>query len=183
MVLRGYQQACGVGGQVDPNMATSYRAAKAAGITNVDAYMFPCTGTGHNGVACKPPTTQITDFENAVRAAGLAPTHLWLDIEPCAAGATCTCWNQNAATNLAVARQFVARMRQSPYSWGVYANANQWAAIFGAQGTVLASDLPFWAVQADGAPGVNTVTRFCGGACNPLPFLFVSPSVPPSPLL
>jgi len=28
---------------VDSNMAASYKAAKAAGITNVDAYIFPCT--------------------------------------------------------------------------------------------------------------------------------------------
>ena len=30
------------GGAVDPNMATTYKAAKAVGIASIDAYMFPC---------------------------------------------------------------------------------------------------------------------------------------------
>lgn len=61
VIPRGYTQACGSvrlprsltiintvadillqGGAVDPNMATTYKAAKAVGITSIDAYMFPC---------------------------------------------------------------------------------------------------------------------------------------------
>lgn len=30
------------GGGVDPNMAATYKAAQAVGITSIDAYMFPC---------------------------------------------------------------------------------------------------------------------------------------------
>ena len=162
-VIRGYQQACGSGGQVDPNLGPSYRAAKAAGLASVDAYMFPCTGTQKNGVACKSPTTQIADFEAAVRAAGMTPTHLWFDIEPCDASSPCTCWNQGATQNLAVAKQFVALMRQSAFNWGIYANGNQWSGIFASRSTDVASDLPFWAVQFDRTPSVSTVTTFCGG--------------------
>lgn len=42
VIPRGYTQACGSGGAVDPNLATTYKAAKAVGITSIDAYMFPC---------------------------------------------------------------------------------------------------------------------------------------------
>jgi hypothetical protein len=37
-IIRGYEEACGVGGQVDPNFVSSYNNARAAGITNIDAY-------------------------------------------------------------------------------------------------------------------------------------------------
>lgn len=42
VVIRGYSQACGSGGAVDSNFVASYRAAKAAGVGKIDAYMFPC---------------------------------------------------------------------------------------------------------------------------------------------
>lgn len=38
-VIRGYEEACGSGGQVDPNFVGSYNNARAAGITNIDAYL------------------------------------------------------------------------------------------------------------------------------------------------
>ena len=58
-VIRAYQQACGSvggetdvstglltlavqGGKVDPNFVPAVAAAKAAGFTKVDGYMFPC---------------------------------------------------------------------------------------------------------------------------------------------
>lgn len=37
-VIRAYQEACGSGGQVDPNFVGSYNNARAAGITDIDAY-------------------------------------------------------------------------------------------------------------------------------------------------
>jgi hypothetical protein len=37
-VIRGYEKACGVGGMVDPNFVPSYKNARAAGITDIDAY-------------------------------------------------------------------------------------------------------------------------------------------------
>lgn len=42
-VLRGYQEACGSGGRVDPNFVASYNNARSAGITDIDTYWFPCT--------------------------------------------------------------------------------------------------------------------------------------------
>lgn len=38
-VIRGYEEACSVGGQVDPNFVQTYKNARAAGITNIDAYL------------------------------------------------------------------------------------------------------------------------------------------------
>ena len=44
-IIRGYEEACSVGGEVDPNFVPTYRNARAAGYTNIDTYWFPCTGT------------------------------------------------------------------------------------------------------------------------------------------
>jgi len=99
-------------------------SAKAVGLTNIDAYMFPCTGIQPNGVACKSPSTQISEFEAAVKAAGLDPVHLWLDVETCSPSNPCTCWNQGGDENEAIAKEFTSIMAQSTYKWGVYGNGS-----------------------------------------------------------
>lgn len=103
VVIRGYQQACGVGGQVDGNFVTSYKAAKAAGVSKVDAYMFPCTGTQPTGVACKSPSTQLSEFEAAISGAGMSLEYLWFDVEP--TSGACNAWNLGGTANLALAQQ------------------------------------------------------------------------------
>jgi len=45
-------------------------------------------------------------------------------------------------------------------------SSNTWADMFPSRSTDIGSDLPFWAVQEDFTPGVNTVTTFCGGWTN-----------------
>lgn len=122
---------------------------------------YPGTGTQPNGVACKSPSTQVSEMENYISNNGLSINNIWLDIEP--TSGTCNAWNLGASANTALAKQYTALARQSNYQWGVYANANQWSGIFGSTSVDVGSDLPFWAVQDDGTPGVNTVTNFCGG--------------------
>ncbi|RDW75720.1 hypothetical protein BP5796_06541 [Coleophoma crateriformis] len=165
VVIRGYQQACGFGGKVDVNFLPSYQAAKAAGVPRVDAYLFPCTGTQPGGVPCKTPQTQLNEFLAVIKNNKMAISHLWFDIEPTstASGGPCNAWQLSAAANVALAKQWVALLQQSGYSWGIYANGNQWAGMFGSRSANIASQLPLWAVQADGKPGVDTVTTFMGG--------------------
>ncbi|KAG0073564.1 hypothetical protein BGZ92_003797, partial [Podila epicladia] len=50
-VMRGFQEACAIGGRVDSDFLPSYRNARAAGYTDIDVYMVPCTGSGNS---CKP---------------------------------------------------------------------------------------------------------------------------------
>jgi len=45
-------------------------------------------------------------------------------------------------------------------------SSNTWAGIFSSRSTDIGSNLPFWAVQEDFTPGVNTATIFCGGWTN-----------------
>ncbi|KAK3172598.1 hypothetical protein OEA41_005922 [Lepraria neglecta] len=63
-------------------MIATYTAAKAVGITGIDAYMFPCTGSQPTGVACKSIQTPINEFPVAVDSNKIPVNYLWLDIEP-----------------------------------------------------------------------------------------------------
>ncbi|MCJ1292309.1 hypothetical protein MMC34_003859 [Xylographa carneopallida] len=149
------------GGAVDPDFVGSYNAARAAGITNIDAYMFACTGTQPTGVACKSPSTQLSEFQAVIQSNGMVLGHLWFDVEP--ASGACNAWNLGASQNLALAQQWTALLRQSSYKWGIYGNGNQWTTMFASRSTNIGSDLPLWAVQDDDTPGVSTVTTFMGG--------------------
>jgi hypothetical protein len=112
------------GGEVKSNFVSNYKAAKAAGFGRIDAYLFPCTGTQPNGVACKSPSTQLSEFLAAVDNNGMSISHYWFDIEPTstANGAACNAWNLGASANEALAKQWVSLLQNSGRTWGIYAN-------------------------------------------------------------
>jgi hypothetical protein len=98
LVVRAYQEAWGVGGQVDKHFAKTFINANAAGFKMIDAYMFPCThafkkpkpkktpkpqkkpASKHpkrelvkrGAVVCKEPETQVKELLNAIRDAEAA---------------------------------------------------------------------------------------------------------------
>ena len=81
-IIRGYEEACGVGGEVDPNFVASYNNARAAGYTNIDTYWFPCNGSGHN---CKSYATQISELGATFNAHNMKIGTIWIDLEKDAA--------------------------------------------------------------------------------------------------
>ncbi|MCJ1472475.1 hypothetical protein MMC13_001123 [Lambiella insularis] len=161
IIIRGYFQACGEGGAVDTNLLTSYKAARAAGITNIDSYAFFCTGTQPTGVACKSPATQISEYEDYITSNKLELGHLWFDVEP--ASGECNAFNLGGTANEALAKEFTAIMDKSTHKWGIYGNGNTWSPMFPSRSTDIGSNLPLWAVQVDDKPDVGTVTTFMGG--------------------
>lgn len=108
------------GGKVNANFVINYNAAKAAGIPRIDAYLFPCTGTQSNGVACKTPATQIDEFLAAVDDNNMDIVHYWIDFEP-TPGGECNAWNLSKAANAALAREWVSLLQASGRPWGIYA--------------------------------------------------------------
>ncbi|KAM0160842.1 hypothetical protein ACHAQE_004436 [Botrytis cinerea] len=165
VAIRGYQQACGTGGQVDKNFVASYKNAKAAGFTRIDSYIFPCTGTPTGSEPkCKSVDTQMAEYLKVISDNNMDIHTLWLDIEPTSvSNSPCNAWNLGAAANEKLAKQWVTAMKATGLKWGVYANGNQWSGIFASRSTDIGSDLPLWAVQEDYKEGVNTVTTFMGG--------------------
>ena len=77
-IIRGFEEACGVGGEVDPNFVSSYNNARAAGITNIDTYWFPCNGSGNT---CKSYATQIAELGATFSAHSMDIGTIWIDLE------------------------------------------------------------------------------------------------------
>ena len=77
-VIRGYEEACGVGGEVDPNFVGSYNNARAAGYTNIDTYWYPCNGSGNS---CKSYATQLSELGATFNAHSMKIGTIWIDLE------------------------------------------------------------------------------------------------------
>ena len=77
-IIRGYREACSVGGEVDPNFVPSYKNARAAGYTNIDMYWFPCNGSGNK---CKSYATQLSEIAATFKKHSLDIGKIWIDLE------------------------------------------------------------------------------------------------------
>lgn len=155
-IIRGYEEACGVGGEVDPNWVGSYNNARAAGITNIDVYWFPCTGSGHS---CKSFATQVSAIGATFDAHNLQIGRIWIDLEY---DSVCNNWNYGASGNLAVAKQIVSAIEASGYVWGIYSSIGEWETMFGSSSVVLDSSVPLWYADWDGVESLTLETPFGG---------------------
>lgn len=81
-IIRGYEEACSVGGEVDSNFVSSYNNARAAGYTDIDTYWFPCNGSGKK---CKSYATQISELGATFKAHKMDIGIIWIDLEKDAA--------------------------------------------------------------------------------------------------
>lgn len=81
-IIRGYEEACGSGGEVDPNFVPSYKNARAAGYTDIDTYWFPCNGSGNQ---CKSYAEQISEISETFNANDMNIGRIWIDFEKDAA--------------------------------------------------------------------------------------------------
>ena len=77
-IIRGYEEACSIGGEVDPNFVGSYKNARAAGYTDIDTYWFPCNGSGNN---CKSYATQLSELGATFTANKMDIGTIWIDLE------------------------------------------------------------------------------------------------------
>ncbi|KAF2428810.1 hypothetical protein EJ08DRAFT_311398 [Tothia fuscella] len=125
VLIRAYFQSCGSkGGDIDPNFIKSYNAARNAGFKapdEIDAYMFPCTGTQDNA-KCKSPQSQIDQLLNMFATNNVQIHRIWFDVEP--GNSQCNAWNFAKDKNLEIARQWTAALKKTGLKWGVYANGS-----------------------------------------------------------
>jgi hypothetical protein len=143
-IIRGYQEACSVGGRVDPNFVTSYNNARAAGYTNIDTYWYPCTGSGNS---CKSYATQIAELGATFDAHSMKIGRIWIDMEK---DSVCNTWNYGSSGNLAQAKSLIAAAKASGYVFGIYSSPGEWGLIFGSNGVVLDTSFPLWYATFDG---------------------------------
>ncbi|KAF8322106.1 glycoside hydrolase [Clavulina sp. PMI_390] len=155
-IIRGYEEACGVGGQVDPNFVSTYNNARSAGITNIDTYWFPCTGSGNS---CKSFATQIAELGAVFDAHSMKIGTIWVDMEK---DSVCNPWNYGSSGNLSKAKSMLSAMQASGYNFGIYSSSGEWSSIFGSYGVVLDSSLPLWFANWNNAENLSNPTAFGG---------------------
>jgi hypothetical protein len=118
------------------NAPGSISAAKSAGISTIDVYLFPCAG--------QSASTQVTSMISFLQAKGASYGTIWLDIET---NPSTNCgWSSNTQTNC----QFISDLIQAAGSHpvGVYASSSMWSEIAGSSCTV-GSSKPLWYAHYD----------------------------------
>lgn len=112
-VVRGWQSSC----HVDPAVVNSVKAAHAAGMPNVDVYLFPSYNCHLSAEA------QVDGLIAALH--GHKYGMIWLDIE--SGGG----WSSSGAANLKWIQKAAARIRAKlgPKAVGIYASANSWSEV------------------------------------------------------
>ncbi|GJJ12718.1 hypothetical protein Clacol_006962 [Clathrus columnatus] len=145
VIIRGYQEACGVGGKVDPNFVPTYKNARAAGITNIDTYWFPCTGSGNT---CKSFATQLAEIGDTFNANNMDIGTIWIDVE--LDFTICHNWNYGPAGNLKKAQELISAARASGFNFGIYSSPGEWASIFGSRSVILDNSVPLWFATYNG---------------------------------
>ncbi|KAF8336947.1 glycoside hydrolase superfamily [Cantharellus anzutake] len=159
LVIRGYEQACSSGGQVDPNFPSSYHNARAAGYnsTEIDVYWFPCTGTNN---PCKFYSEQLAELGAMLHANQTEIGRIWLYIEN---DPSCGTWDYGADGNVHEAMAIIAALRNETYNFGIYSSPGEWETIFGSQHVVLDSSIPLWFATYDGDDSSLTLSSPFGG--------------------
>nr|QNJ46259.1 GH25 muramidase [Protostropharia semiglobata] len=156
-IIRGYQEACGSGGAVDPNFVQTYKNARAAGYTDIDMYWFPCNGSTHN---CKSYATQIAAIAATFSANSMKIGRIWIDIEKDAA--VCNNWNYGTAGNLSQAKALISAIKASGFVYGIYSSPGEWGNIFGSTSVVVDNSAPLWFATWNNVQTLTMGTKFGG---------------------
>ncbi|CAG8732115.1 17662_t:CDS:2, partial [Racocetra fulgida] len=162
-MIRGYFEAYGnnPGGAIDSNFLKNYENAKQAGYTDIDVYMFPCTGRS----TCKTPQQQVNELVNLINKNKIIVRTAWLDVEVDKNSGN---WNLGPAKNKEILKEFYAAWKSTGWKFGIYSSQYQWETITGNRDWVLDSSLPLWYSIYDNDPRLNNYRPFGGwtqGTC------------------
>ncbi|PKY45262.1 hypothetical protein RhiirA4_318952 [Rhizophagus irregularis] len=144
-IIRGYFESyCGnPGGDIDKTFIQSYTNAVNAGFTQIDVYMFPCTGIPKCCVSDPTPECLATNFT----CQDIIVQTVWLDVETDPASNN---WPpSNITLNQKTLQEFKYAWDSTMWNWGIYARANDWATITGDKNWVLDSSRPLWVANFD----------------------------------
>ncbi|GAM23692.1 hypothetical protein SAMD00019534_068670 [Acytostelium subglobosum LB1] len=144
VVVRGYESL----GRVDTNGPHSILNARAAGITNVDAYIFPCTSCG-NGAG------QVEEMVKYLKSYKATIGMVWFDIE-----GPGTYWSSSHTDNRNFFNSMLAGAKTAGVKVGVYTSASQWEPIMGSWDGGKA--LPLWYAHYDNSPSFSDFSSFGG---------------------
>lgn len=142
-IIRGYAEACSIGGQVDSNFVQSYKNARAAGYTNIytniDTYWTPCTGSTS---VCKPFAVQLLELTTIFTLNNMRIGKIWINIESDRVACNpvrrrhhphshelgwvayndddCLQWDYGATGNVAKAKALISAIRATRHEYGIH---------------------------------------------------------------
>ncbi|CAI5442494.1 unnamed protein product [Caenorhabditis angaria] len=136
-------------GHIDETGINNVKHARAAGIEEVDGYLFPCIGS-----KCPSAANQVKTVSEKLSAEKTHINTLWLDIERLN-------WPANHETNRKFIEELVAEAKALKHTVGIYSNYYNWEAIVGLDYHGQSS-LPLWWAEYDGTPGFAKYKEFGG---------------------
>ena len=134
-------------GSPDPNVASTVANARAAGISNVGVYMFPCP------TCSASPQSQVQQAVNNLNDNGVQYNVFWLDIEGPQYWSSVS-YNQQFFAGL------ISELQALGITIGVYTSASQWNPIMG--GSTAGSPFPLWYAHYDNNPSFSDFSPFGG---------------------
>ncbi|CAD6192098.1 unnamed protein product [Caenorhabditis auriculariae] len=141
-------------GNYDEVGISNIKNARAAGVTDVGAYIFPCLAT-----RCAPPANQVEATINKLKAEKAEVNYIWLDIERLA-------WPADHTHNRNFITAMVDEVQKMGYKPAIYSNNNNWEAIVGLDWKPF-PHLPLWWANYNGEQGFSRYQEF-GGWAKPL---------------
>lgn len=139
-------------GKVDANAAKTIKNARAAGISNVDGYIFPC-------FKCGNPRGQVQDALDNLRKNEAPIGQVWLDVEGT------DYWGPSGPDNINFIRELAAEVKAQNYSVGIYSSASQWNPI--TKSSTDLGDIPLWYAHWDKKDNFSDFKPF-GGFTSPV---------------
>ena len=134
-------------GSVDPNGAATISNAVAAGIKNVDGYIFPC-------VSCGDAAGQVSDAVASIKGSGYGM--VWYDIENYK-------WSTSTSANQAFVEEMITEGLKLGVSAGIYTTYYNWESIVGLDYDYPSSiGLPLWYAHYDNSASFSDYTAFGG---------------------
>ncbi|CAF1566998.1 unnamed protein product [Rotaria sp. Silwood1] len=142
VIVRAYRSV----GVVDTNSAQTIKNARAAGLNNVDAYLFPC-------IRCGDASQQVIETIDYLREEGARIDRLWLDIEGK--------WNNDTDINIQFVDELIKQIIILDVKYGIYTSRYQWISIMN-NTTKFSSNTPLWYAHYDDDQSFHDFRLFGG---------------------
>ena len=135
-------------GAFDARAPATLAAAAAAGVTDLDVYMFPCVS--------KPAKTQVGGMMQALTNSRF--NAVWVDIETnpstgCAWSAT------DFAGNCAFVQEVVDELTATGTAVGIYSSHFEWGAVMGSACDGKFNHIPLWFARFSGGPSCDDYAK------------------------
>ena len=136
-------------GSPDYNAAGTIKAARAAGVSDVSAYIFPCVSCGDGG-------KQVNDTIYYLNKQDASPDRYWYDVERYN-------WSSNLASNQAFITDMIEEGKKQGIKAGIYTNYYNWQEIVGLDWSYPADQgLPLWYAHYDNSASFSDFEAFGG---------------------